>query len=382
MKKEIFRAASIQQAVLQVKEALGEDAMILATRKLPKSPSSPYTRQMFEVEAARAGETEGGHRTGRNPGKIEAPGQYAPDREYRDLRQELDSIKDLISFAGFGTGLQRMICAYPKSQALFASLLRNGVSEGQVTFFLQNALAAMAKDGVGEEKKADLLKTYVLKEFLGQVDTKSFFDQPVKPGQPHAAAFIGPTGVGKTTTIAKLAAELSLKQKKKVGLVSIDNYRIGAYEQLKAYSSIMGLVSVPAFTRKDLANALERMKQMDVVLIDTAGHSHSDSVRMNEATQMINGDFDISVHLVLSVTTDLVDMKQAAKSFFSLKPDSYVFTKIDEAKRCGKIVDQISEARLPVSMITNGQRVPEDLIIPDASTLLGVVLGTEQAKER
>lgn len=373
MKKKIFRAQSIQQALAQVKEVLGEDAMILSTRKLPRSPSSPYTRQMFEVEAAVSG----------SPGRIKkdvVEKNAARDQSadvYGGIKEELLSIKDLISLVGFGSGLQNMICAYPGTQSLFASLLRSGVSEQMVTFILQNALYAMDKDKIPETEKGAALKKYVIKQFVRQIETRDFFDLPSDPGHPHVAVFVGPTGVGKTTTIAKLAAELSLKRKKRVGLVSIDNYRIGAYEQLKAYASIMGLMSVSAFTRKDLEKALLNMGRMDVVLIDTAGHSHSDSVRMNEATQMINGNFNMSVHLVLSVTTDFEDMKQAARAFSSLKPDSYVFTKIDEARRCGKIVDQISQMKLPVSIVTNGQKVPEDLIVPDVSKMLGIVLGTE-----
>ncbi|MEA2060975.1 MAG: protein FlhF [Thermodesulfobacteriota bacterium] len=373
MKKKIFRAQSIQQAVTQVKEALGEDAMILSTRKLPRSVSSPYTRQMFEVEAA---VSDSSSQVKKDILEKAVSRDQSADG-YGGIKEELLSIKDLISLVGLGSGFQNMICAYPGTQALFASLLRSGVSEQMVTFVLQNALYAMDKDKIPETDKGAVLKKYVLRQFVRQIETKDFFDLPSDPGHPHVAAFVGPTGVGKTTTIAKLAAELSLKRKKKVGLVSIDNYRIGAYEQLKAYASIMGLMSVSAFTRKDLETALLNMSRMDMVLIDTAGHSHSDNVRMNEATQMINGNFNMSVHLVLSVTTDFVDMKQAARAFSSLKPDSYVFTKIDEARRCGKILDQISQMKLPVSIVTNGQKVPEDLIVPDVSTMLGIVLGTE-----
>ncbi|MEA1966935.1 MAG: protein FlhF [Thermodesulfobacteriota bacterium] len=349
MRTDIFRAESIQQAVVKVKEALGADAMILSTRKLPSSPRDPYSKQMFEVKAISA--------------------------EYGVIREELVNIKDLISLAGFGTGMQSMTCSYPESRALFASLVRNGVSEQIVTSLLQSAFFTMENQGIMENERAGFLKKYVLQECIKQMDTSDPFAVIETLGRPHVAAFVGPTGVGKTTTIAKLAAELSLKRKKKVGLISIDNYRIGAFEQLKSYASIMGLLSVPAFTKDDLSNALDKMKDMDIVLIDTAGHSHSDSVRMNEAEQLISGDFKISVHLVLSVTTDSIDMKEAARAFSSLKPDSYVFTKIDEAKRCGKILDQISTQKLPVSMITNGQRVPEDLIIPDVNRLLGIVLG-------
>jgi flagellar biosynthesis protein FlhF len=191
------------------------------------------------------------------------------------------------------------------------------------------------------------------------------------------AAFVGPTGVGKTTTIAKLAAALSFQKKMKVALISIDNYRVGAFEQLKAYASIMGLVCVPAFNSQDLSSALDRMKSMDMVLIDTAGHSHFDRVKIDEILQLIQTDFRISTHLVLSVTSESTIMKDAASAFSVFNPETLVFTKIDETRRCGKILDQVSDLKLPVSLIANGQRVPEDLIVPDKRQLLKIILGKE-----
>ena len=191
------------------------------------------------------------------------------------------------------------------------------------------------------------------------------------------AAFVGPTGAGKTTTIAKLAAELTFKRKKRVGLISIDNYRVGAFEQLRAYASIMGIGCIPAFNTGDFAVAIDKMRSMDIILIDTAGHSHSDKLKMDELAGVVNGGFNVSVHLVLSMTTGQIDMKESASSFAALNPETYVFTKIDETKMCGKMLGQINELGMPVSLVTNGQRVPEDLIIPDRKKLLSIMFGTE-----
>jgi len=120
------------------------------------------------------------------------------------------------------------------------------------------------------------------------------------------------------------------------------------------------------------------MKSMDMVLIDTAGHSHFDKVKIDEILKLIHTDFAISTHLVLSVTSESTIMKDAAAAFCAFNPDTLVFTKIDETKRCGKILDQVSDIKLPVSLITNGQRVPEDLIVPDRGKLLKIILGNGQ----
>jgi flagellar biosynthesis protein FlhF len=189
-----------------------------------------------------------------------------------------------------------------------------------------------------------------------------------------AVAFVGPTGVGKTTTIAKLSAELSLKQKKKVGIISVDSYRIGAVDQLKTYAAIMGLPFLSAFSKEDLGRAMKKMAGRDVILIDTAGQSHRDVKRLKELGALLGDSLSIDTHLVLSAATKSEDMKAAADSFSILKPSSYVFTKVDETGTRGGLLDQLMDRKLPVSFITNGQRVPEDIFTASPRRLLKLVL--------
>jgi flagellar biosynthesis protein FlhF len=360
MDKKIFKASNIQTAIARIKEELGPDAMILSTRKEPKSPKDPYGKIMFEVEAG-----------------IPSTGEDKPEtpvlQDVESLKSDIAEIKDILSVAGFGSGVQSILCNHFESVGVLASLLRCGVSEHLAVEIVQKAAAELDQnlDTVTQMKQ---LKKKVMNLCLDQLRIKDFFTRRNSSGLPQVAAFVGPTGVGKTTTIAKLAAYLSFTRKMKVGLVSIDNYRIGAFEQLKAYAGIMGLVCVPAFSRQDLACALDRMKSMDMILIDTAGHSHYDKEKIDKILELIRNDFQISVHLTLSVTSELINMKEAADAFSVFNPDTYIFTKIDEIKRCGKILDQVADYDLPVSLITNGQKVPEDLIIPDNQELLKIIL--------
>ena len=372
MNKQIFKAPNIQEAMASVKETLGPEAMILSTRKVPKSPRDPYGRDLIEVEAALNHEPDVSEKpsgSSVNPSPGSGSGM--------ELRDELMSIKDMISIAGLGYGMHNIICEQSHSVKFLASLLRTGVSEKKAYSIVHKAGYMMEADReAGIE--VDSFKKYVMKECLRWVETNDFFQRENHSTVPHVAAFVGPTGVGKTTTIAKLAAKLNLKDKKRVGLVSVDNYRIGAFEQLKAYASIMGLYCVQAYTREDLTCALDRMKSMDVVLVDTAGHSHFDKERMDELAGVIKNEGQVSVHLVLSATADFVNMKEATDAFSVMEPSTYVFTKTDETRVCGKILDQVSEFKLPVSLITNGQKVPEDLIVPDRKKLLGIILGKER----
>lgn len=399
MNTKTYKARSIQKALADIKEDLGPDAMILATRRVPKSPRDPYSKDMFEVEAAPTPvdkDSDKPHATDSpdDPfsGGIASSGSLFSSAAHSNslsssfadvsIINELSNIKDLISLVGFGSGMESILCNHTESAGILASLLRSGISEKRAHLILQRASIAMESDLSRYKGIAQPLKKHVIKECMKEIRTRDIFARPLDSGLPHVAAFVGPTGVGKTTTIAKLAADLSIKKKKRVGLISIDNYRIGAFEQLKAYASIMGLLCIAAFNQDDFTRALKKMESMDIVLIDTAGHSHSDSVRMKEVSEVIRGDYKISVHLVLSVTTGFLDMREAVNAFSKLNPETYVFTKVDETKRCGKIFDQISDLQLPVSIITNGQRVPEDLIIPDTRDLLGIMLGSEQGSDR
>lgn len=367
MNKRIFTAANIQEAIAAIKEELGPDAMILSTRKIPKKPLDPYGKEMVEVEAGVGPDIPVEDDT--------LPGGAGADTDLlASLKADIAEIRDMISIAGFGSGMQNVLCHQFESVGVLASFLRSGVSESLACLLIEKAGTDL-KDVVDPGDRIKRLKQNVMQQCLNRLAVKEFFLGANAGGMPHAAAFVGPTGVGKTTTIAKLAALLSFKRKMRIGLVSVDNYRVGAFEQLKAYASIMGLPCVPAFSAQDLADALGRMRTMDMVLIDTAGHSHKDKEKINEILELMKSDFGISVHLTLSVTTELINMKEAAAAFSVFNPDTYVFTKIDEAGRCGKILDQITGFSLPVSLITNGQKVPEDLIVPDKQTLLKIILG-------
>jgi flagellar biosynthesis protein FlhF len=366
MNSKVFKARSIQQALANIKDEFGSDALILNTRKIPKKPLDPYAGEMVEVEA-------------QVPDTLPTPSFKAPDiksdnNDMAGIREDLSQIKDIISIAGFGSGMRQMVCNHFESVGVLASLLNAGVSDSLAAHIIQKA-SSMMDDTVDQGTKIKSLKKYVMRQCMNQIQTRDAFVKDTGSTIPHVAAFVGPTGVGKTTTIAKLAACLNFQRKMKVGLISIDNYRVGAFEQLKAYASIMGLPCVSAFNSQDLTSALDRMTALDVVLIDTAGHSHFDKARIEEIYQLIKTDFRISSHLVLSVTSESTIMKDAASAFSIFNPDTIVFSKIDETKRCGKILDHLIDLALPVSLVTNGQKVPEDLIIPDRRELLRIILG-------
>jgi flagellar biosynthesis protein FlhF len=330
-----YQAETIQEAIALVKNGLGSDAMILSTKKVGKTGEN----SLFEVAAVPSGDdmstTNGG--------------------PLNEVKSELMSIKEMIYLLDHSGGALRKMILNPGLLNLYAKLVKSGVHDHYVKLFLERAGAFTETS----PRNGDNIRERTIQEITQVIDIMDAFE--ARDTKQAIAAFVGTTGVGKTTTIAKLAAQLMLKARKKVGLISIDNYRIGAMEQLRIYANILGIPCFSAFNRKDLVFALQRMEKANVVLIDTAGQSQYDLARIEELKSMITDDLTISTHLLLSVATTESEMSRTAINFSPLKFQSYIFTKMDEADRCGSVINQIMKLRAPISYITTGQNVPEDI---------------------
>jgi flagellar biosynthesis protein FlhF len=362
----------MKEAIGQVKAELGPEAMILHTRRLPRGPQNPYGRDVFEIEAAADGTSDAAGTTvcdgSKTAVQTQAPVMGGGPGEWRGICSELSEIKDMLLVSNQARGISQFLGLPQTCLNLYSRLLRAGISE-------QRAWGFMAAGGAFEKKK-DIAPQQVTKDVFQAMMKAIVVADPFtgKNGARTVAAFVGPTGVGKTTTIAKLSAELSLKHKKKVGIVSVDSYRIGAVDQLKTYAAIMGLPCLSAFSKEDLSKALDKLADRDVILVDTAGQSHRDMGRLGQLRELLDGAFSIDTHLVLSAATKPEDMAAAAKNFSILKPSSYVFTKVDETGSRGGLIDQMLNLKLPVSFITNGQRVPEDIFAATRRRVLKLVL--------
>jgi len=184
---------------------------------------------------------------------------------------------------------------------------------------------------------------------------------PPSGGGKKIWALIGPTGVGKTTTLAKLAAHFSLKVTPKITLITVDTYRIGATEQLKTYARILRLPVETAETKGELRQVIEKHGHQDLLLIDTAGSSPNLPERIEQLKDVLTCHPHIENHLLLSATTKDRDLDLVVQRFSALPIHSFIFTKIDETGDYAPIVNQLLRNRKPLSYLTNGQRVPEDI---------------------
>jgi flagellar biosynthesis protein FlhF len=182
-----------------------------------------------------------------------------------------------------------------------------------------------------------------------------------KGSGPHVVALIGPTGVGKTTTVAKLAANLKLRENRRVGLITIDTYRIGAVDQLKKYADILGSMLRVVTSPEDLKEAIKSMSNCEFILIDTAGRSPTDTLKLHELKNFLAVAHPDEVHLVVSTTASQECIESAIARFGDVRVDKIIFTKLDEAVHLGVILNVIRKVNKSLSYITTGQDVPDDI---------------------
>ena len=191
----------------------------------------------------------------------------------------------------------------------------------------------------------------------------------------RVVALVGPTGVGKTTTIAKLAANYRLREKRRVGLITVDTYRVAAVEQLRTYADIIDLPMEVVATPREMREAVAKMSHLDLVLMDTAGRSPRDEVRIQELKSMLAEAEPDEVHLVLSSTAGAKSLISTAERFAGVGTTSLLMTKLDEAHSLGHLVSVARSVPLSISYLTDGQNVPDDIQVARSGAMASMLLG-------
>jgi flagellar biosynthesis protein FlhF len=246
---------------------------------------------------------------------------------------------------------------------------------------IEESIARAWIDRVREGRNAhELADTLLVKSRVAQLledEIKVSGPITIDADRSRVVALVGPTGVGKTTTIAKLAANYRLREKRRVGLITVDTYRVAAVEQLRTYADIIDLPMEVVATPREMREAVARMSHLDLVLMDTAGRSPRDEVKIQELKSMLGEAEPDEVHLVLSTTAGAKSLLATAERFVEVGTTALVLTKLDEASSLGHLVSLVRECRLPVSYLTDGQNVPDDIEVAERRRLAYMLLGIE-----
>lgn len=403
MRIKKYLVKSFDEALSRIKKELGDEAYIMSTKKIEKKgPLNLSREEWIEVTAAierdeknaevsrfspqllrkaygenqemkpidKDGVTEQLPRVSTRPKRVDVMERIDP---IQPLRDEISELKWMLQNQSNPDGITRGSSGFSgQYDRCYKNLLMKGVDKNLAVRFIDNLMMSAAQSRSQDENAVNKRLVDVISAHIGK-------SMPIVTGhQTGFVVLVGPTGVGKTTTIAKMAAYFKLLEGKRVALASMDGFRIGGFAQLRTYGD---LIDIPVFALRDqadMAGVVNRAKQYDLILIDTPGFSPEDHGALDALAEKIaalNGA-DPQIHLLLDATRKESDLKTVFKAYEVLRPTRLIFSKVDESGSIGALINTKIHSGLPISYLTVGQRVPEDIEVAHprrvASRLLGL----------
>lgn len=385
---EKFEAPTLEKALEEVRARLGRDALIVSTRTFHRGgvlgvggqevvevyaadtrARIQNIKRQLELRSKSGGESSPAASALREGEAPSLPVREAPREERRRGRRS-ESAATFASASGEESvkGMEE----HPFLAECHQELRQHDVEPRVAEYIVREISRQQLPGGYPEPAR---VRATVRQQLL-----RIFEGGPVVDDRrrPRIIVLVGPTGVGKTTTIAKLAARAKINERKRVGLITLDTFRIAAVDQLEKYAQIIGLPLVVARNPRELETAVRefRSKQADLVFIDTAGRSHRDELKMAELREFLTVLPDAEVHLVLSTTTHSKTIMSIANRFATIGFHKIILTKIDETVSFGSFVHALLSIGRPVSFISDGQNVPDDIMASDPERLVDLVLKT------
>jgi flagellar biosynthesis protein FlhF len=364
MSTKTYRAGTMKEALAQVRRDLGGEAVILGTREIRRRRLFGLgTRELIEVTAT--GDSPSSARLKRN-----ADASESLHAQFGEQLSRLHAMVEDLSKQG------RIDHLLPDLPAILVPTYAH-LLEADVPEVLARRLVRYVAERLEPE---EIARPEVVRSALCDAVESCL---PIAPpiaavsGARRVVALVGPTGVGKTTTVAKLAANFKLVHGLKLGLVTVDTFRIAAVEQLRTYAEIIDLPLAVANAPAEMRPAIEGLGEVDLVLIDTAGRSPRDEVKIRELADFLAEAQPDEVHLVLSATAGERSLRSAVERFSIVQADRLILTKLDEADGLGALLAVIGQANRPISYLTTGQAVPDDIEPANRTRLARLILGHE-----
>lgn len=387
MKIKRYMGKTTNEAMHKLKRELGTEAIILHTRKI-KHPGllGFFKKPLIEVVAALDDE-KNNHNTipeaksnkvqknnyTNNLKPSEAKENFTINREddVSNISTEISNIKKLLvdTISNIESSKSSTENSLPDNLIYFRDKL---VSNGVERHIAIDILSKISNKFNINNKDVDALSV-IIKQYIS-----SYLGEPSPielDNNQKVVFFVGPTGVGKTTTLAKIAASFILKGKENIGLITADTYRIAAVQQLKTYSEILNIPLKVLYEVEEIYSLLSNFKDKDIILVDTAGRSHKSKENMEQINALIDSVSNKEVYLVLNATTDISIIRSIVKQYDFIDNLKIIFTKIDESENIGVILNTKYYFNIPISYITIGQNVPEDIQIADIQQLSGILIG-------
>lgn len=385
MKIKKYVARDFKTAIQRAKEEMGRDAIILHTRQVKKGgilgllypPRVEITvvvddKLQVNTDRIRSGNTSSVSAVAKPEISASTDTNFAINISNENFSredavlQEIQKMKNLMTDIKSRMYEVEVIKGMPEQvQQFYETLINNNVDRDIALKVVNSVATRLPKDGISDDAWARDVCLHTLQEVIQQV-------QPIQVKTERTGMIVflvGPTGVGKTTTIAKLAANLTFLDSKSVALITLDTYRVSAAEQLRTFAEIIGIPISVVFTPTDMMLAIEQYRERDLIFVDTAGRSPYNSEQMEELREFVNIARPDETILVMSVTTDNNDLINIYQRFQSIGVDKLIFTKLDETYNYGSILNALYEIKKPIAYFTTGQNVPDDIEVPDALRL-------------
>lgn len=355
-----FKAKTLKEAIELMKNDFGDEAIVLST-KVIENTKDDVKQKLFEITAGSDDDSS-----------TKVIEESRKKSKVNDFQSEMKKLTEKI----YGVSQKKQILSnkatgkeYPKKRNFFEKIKMDLLDKD-----INPEIADLVLDKL--DQYAPLVDNrnndnYIVSTLASLIPTSDF--KLSKNGRTKVISIVGPTGVGKTTCIAKLAVISKILHNLDIGLISIDTYRLGALDQLKIFSDISNIDFLVAYEPKDINKFMKKFRDKDIVFIDTVGRSQNNTKLLNSINDFLKEVNVDETYLVLNSTSDYKVMLDVAQKFKILNYDSIIFSKLDEAFSYGNILNLVQEIKIPIKYLTNGQVIPDDIIAADSEFIANMI---------